>query len=57
VVPVHFDDYSVMRSPLSDFKAEVDRRGIGDRVRYVERGQTIELPGSATPVPPGPGPG
>ena len=44
VVPVHFDDYSVMKSPLSDFKAEVDRRGIGDRVRYVQRGQTIELP-------------
>ena len=48
VVPVHYDDYSVMRSPLSDFTAEVERRGIGDRVRYVERGQTIPLPGPTT---------
>jgi L-ascorbate metabolism protein UlaG (beta-lactamase superfamily) len=48
VVPVHVDDYSVMRSPLSDFRAEVDRRGIGDRVRYVERGQTIALPGAGS---------
>lgn len=51
VIPVHFDDYSVMKSPLSDFKAEVDRRGIGDRVRYVERGQRIPLPGSTAGGP------
>ncbi len=43
VVPVHFDDYGVMKSPLSDFRAEVERRGLGDRVRYVDRGQTISL--------------
>jgi len=49
VVPIHYDDYPVMKSPLSDFRTEVDRRGIGDRVRYVERGQTIPLPGPATP--------
>lgn len=51
VVPVHFDDYSVMRSPLSDFKAEVDRRGIGNRVRYVQRGETIPLPGAVPAAP------
>ena len=45
-VPVHVDDYSVMKSPLSDFKAEVDRRGLGDRVRYVARGDTLALPGA-----------
>ncbi|TKV61019.1 MBL fold metallo-hydrolase [Nakamurella flava] len=47
VVPVHYDDYTVMASPLADFRAEVDRRGLGDRVRYVDRGQTVPL--SATP--------
>jgi L-ascorbate metabolism protein UlaG (beta-lactamase superfamily) len=49
VVPIHYDDYPVMKSPLSDFRTEVDRRGIGHRVRYVERGQSIPLPGPATP--------
>jgi len=43
VVPVHYDDYPVFASPLSDFRLEVERRGLGDRVRYVERGQAIPL--------------
>ncbi|HYY17620.1 MAG TPA: MBL fold metallo-hydrolase, partial [Streptosporangiaceae bacterium] len=30
VMPVHFDDYTVFRSPLSDFEAEVRRRGLAD---------------------------
>ena len=42
-VPVHFDDYGVFRSPLSDFLAEVERRGLSG-VRTVERGQTLPLP-------------
>lgn len=41
--PVHFDDYGVFRSPLSDFLAEVERRGWDDRVDVVERGGTIPL--------------
>ncbi|MGI4894041.1 MAG: MBL fold metallo-hydrolase [Janthinobacterium lividum] len=42
-VPVHYDDYGVFRSPLSDFRAEVDRRGLGGVVRYVGRGETTEF--------------
>jgi len=42
-VPVHYDDYKVFKSPLSEFRAEVDRRGLGGSVTYVERGQTIHL--------------
>jgi L-ascorbate metabolism protein UlaG (beta-lactamase superfamily) len=42
-VPIHYDDYDRFRSPLSDFAAEVERRGLTDRVTYVERGQTVEL--------------
>jgi L-ascorbate metabolism protein UlaG (beta-lactamase superfamily) len=42
-VPVHYDDYALFRSPLADFRAEVDRRGLSDRVRFVERGQTVSL--------------
>nr|WP_205709014.1 MBL fold metallo-hydrolase [Kineococcus siccus] len=39
-VPVHVDDYGVFRSPLSDFQAELARRGTGSLVRYVARGET-----------------
>jgi L-ascorbate metabolism protein UlaG (beta-lactamase superfamily) len=42
-VPVHYDDYKVFRSPLADFRAEVDRRGIGGSITYVERGQGVPL--------------
>jgi L-ascorbate metabolism protein UlaG (beta-lactamase superfamily) len=54
VVPVHFDDYRVFKSRLSDFRAEVIRRGLTDRVRFVERGDTVALnPTSADPaIPP-----
>jgi len=39
-VPVHYDDYSVMRSPLSDFTDEMERRGLGEMVHRVGRGET-----------------
>ncbi|KAI1755826.1 Metallo-hydrolase/oxidoreductase [Xylaria castorea] len=44
-IPVHFDDYSVMLSPLSDFKAEVAKMGEGwmDRVIYLERGEQFRF--------------
>ena len=42
-VPVHFDDYGVFRSPLRDFLAEVERRGLPG-VRTVARGETLALP-------------
>jgi len=42
-IPVHFDDYSLFRSPLADFRAEVIRRGLVDQVRFIERGDTVAL--------------
>ncbi|MFD0688903.1 MBL fold metallo-hydrolase [Actinomadura fibrosa] len=42
-VPVHYDDYTVMKSPLSDFERELGRRSLGDRLRAVPRGGTITL--------------
>ncbi len=42
-VPVHYDDYGVFRSPLSDFLAEVERRGLTG-VRPVARGESLLLP-------------
>ncbi|QFZ21671.1 MBL fold metallo-hydrolase [Saccharothrix syringae] len=43
VVPVHYDDYTVMKSPLSDFLGEVDRRRPPVTVTRVERGGTVAL--------------
>ena len=44
VVPVHYDDYSVMKSPLADFLAASERGGVAARIRTVERGGTLQLP-------------
>jgi L-ascorbate metabolism protein UlaG (beta-lactamase superfamily) len=41
VVPVHYDDYTVFSSPLSDYEAEARKRGFADDVRVVERGTTM----------------
>jgi L-ascorbate metabolism protein UlaG (beta-lactamase superfamily) len=43
VVPVHYDDYGVFRSPLRDFVAELTRRGHAARLRTVGRGDTVDL--------------
>ena len=42
-VPVHYDDYPVFRSPLSDFLNVVRRRGIPGEIRVVHRGETVSL--------------
>jgi len=44
-VPVHYDDYGVMKSPLTDFVAEVERRRPGVAVRYLDRGDAFAWPG------------
>jgi L-ascorbate metabolism protein UlaG (beta-lactamase superfamily) len=44
-VPVHYDDYDVFTSGLEDFTSRAEERGLGDRIRVVERGQTADLEG------------
>ena len=39
-VPIHYDDYDVFKSPLSDFQRAVEAAGLADRVRYLGRGET-----------------
>jgi L-ascorbate metabolism protein UlaG (beta-lactamase superfamily) len=39
-IPIHFDDYDVFKSPLSDFQREVEAAGFADRVTYLDRGET-----------------
>jgi L-ascorbate metabolism protein UlaG (beta-lactamase superfamily) len=36
-IPIHYDDYDVFASPLDDFKAEVEKAGLADRVVYLDR--------------------
>lgn len=42
-VPVHYDDYTVFKSPLLDFLREVQHRELPGEIRTVRRGQTISL--------------
>lgn len=42
-VPVHYDDYGVFASPLSEFTALVDAAGLTDRVRCLRVGDTMPL--------------
>ncbi|MFF7890680.1 MBL fold metallo-hydrolase [Streptomyces sp. NPDC007907] len=51
VLPVHYEDYTVMRSPLSAFLAEADRIGLGDRVVHCGHGDRVHLPCGAGAVP------
>ena len=43
-VPIHYDDYTVFRSPLSDFLDEVRRRQLPGEIRTVTRGEMVALP-------------
>lgn len=36
-IPIHYDDYDVFASPLDDFKAEIEKAGLADRVVYLDR--------------------
>ena len=48
VVPIHYNDYEVFKSPLADFKRAVEAAGFADRVRYLSHGETyhFEVPAS-----------
>ncbi|MFE1034455.1 MBL fold metallo-hydrolase [Streptomyces sp. NPDC058807] len=51
ILPVHYDDYSVFRSPLDAFLAEADRKGLADRLVHCRRGQRAVLrPDGGPPV-------
>ena len=43
-LPIHYDDYTAFKSPLSDFTSEVHDRDIDHRVRPIHHGQIVELP-------------
>jgi L-ascorbate metabolism protein UlaG (beta-lactamase superfamily) len=48
-IPIHYNDYDVFKSPLSDFQEEIRAAGLDGRVRYLAHGDTytFEVPWTA----------
>jgi L-ascorbate metabolism protein UlaG (beta-lactamase superfamily) len=42
-IPIHFNDYTVFKSPLEDFKRAVAEAGLEDLVHYLSHGDTYEF--------------
>jgi L-ascorbate metabolism protein UlaG (beta-lactamase superfamily) len=43
VIPIHYNDYDVLRSPIEDFQARVKEAGIEDHVFYLKHGETYNI--------------
>ena len=39
-IPIHYNDYTVFKSPLSDFEKEVNAAGLRSKVTYLKHGDT-----------------
>ncbi|MEV5430237.1 MBL fold metallo-hydrolase [Streptomyces sp. NPDC052701] len=50
VLPVHYGDYTVMRSPLAAFLAEAERIGLGDRIVHCPHGRRARVEPGAVPT-------
>jgi L-ascorbate metabolism protein UlaG (beta-lactamase superfamily) len=46
-IPVHYDDYDVFKSPLTDFHDAAAAAGLDDRVQYLRHGETYTFHPSA----------
>ncbi|MBV9795555.1 MAG: MBL fold metallo-hydrolase [Actinobacteria bacterium] len=42
-IPIHYDDYTVFRSPLADFKRLAGQADLPTSIHYLERGETYPL--------------
>jgi L-ascorbate metabolism protein UlaG (beta-lactamase superfamily) len=42
-IPIHYNDYTVFKSPLEDFKRAVAEAGLEERVRYLSHSDTYEF--------------
>ncbi len=40
VIPIHYNDYSVMKSPIEDFLQRARDEGLGDRIHFMKHGDT-----------------
>jgi L-ascorbate metabolism protein UlaG (beta-lactamase superfamily) len=48
-IPIHYNDYTVFKSALEDFKRAVAAAGLEDRVHYLSHGDTYEFEAPAAP--------
>lgn len=42
-IPIHYDDYTVFKSPLADLRAAVERAKLDTEVHDLERGETFSF--------------
>jgi len=42
-IPIHYDDYTVFKSPVADFLAAVKAAGLADKVKFLKRGETFSF--------------
>jgi L-ascorbate metabolism protein UlaG (beta-lactamase superfamily) len=50
-IPIHYDDYTLFKSPLSDFRRTTEQAGLPTSIRYLDRGETYRLNLSARSGP------
>ena len=43
VIPIHYNDYEVFKSPLEDFKRAADAAGLSERMIYLGHGETYDF--------------
>ena len=46
-IPIHYNDYTVMKSPLEEFVQAIHAAGLHDRIHYLKHGDTYEFKLSA----------
>ncbi|GGE86089.1 hypothetical protein [Massilia psychrophila] len=56
-IPIHYNEYGVFKSPLSDFQREVAGAGLTGKVAYLNHGQRYRFGTAAPCARMGPGPG
>ena len=42
-IPIHYNDYDVFKSPLSDFQKAVQEAGLAEKVTYLKHGETYRF--------------
>ncbi len=42
-IPIHYNDYDVFKSPLSNFEREIKRAGLQDKIVYLAHGDMYEF--------------
>jgi L-ascorbate metabolism protein UlaG (beta-lactamase superfamily) len=42
-ISIHFNNYDVFKSPLSDFQREIHEAGLADKLIYLQHGDTYKF--------------